>query len=624
MNNKQEEKPPKAIPKPFMAVGPTLHYSHKNVQRCWLLALSAFCISAFFFSKIQTGLLWSFSFEAITSCQYWHLGRFFTVGLSIFEYPWQIVVLGLLMGILAVTPLLISQLMSFWYSFPFVLAVFFLASLPGLAVSLLVSCVAVACRPLRFRSRFISVALCTAPQIIYWGCFAGAGGVEPVKWGFSFTPWICAWLVGLSITGVVLGIGHFTRYRPGLVWIVTSMVLLTAVILFEITIGFDELDYQLYVAKNNPEDIVEFRDTSITEALDKLITDPSVEVRRHIASSFYSTEPIPLRAKLKEKIGSALNLDRWPSWFVVPQELGYQQKKHWLGKQLDFFISHRPQSRRMPIALYYRALLSEYSLDIKTFEEKELLHFYSDYPHERSRDIWYWLYTEFGDSAESLEARWRMAKHWAGRMKFDQADKLLANAQEKLVERLKQSQKQSAPADTFFSVFRGPVDSAMTRFKLAELQRKVNHLRNLISAENRIDDPESAECLAKFVMLNPHACNYERHLDELLAQMGDNDPLRDNILLAQIKLIADEQLRAEKLSELHEKFQNTDGGMQALYELGLLKRRLWSQYDQTNAEQKKKYLAETREILERFISLYPDSFCAEQARENLDNLPTVD
>ena len=76
-------------------------------------------------------------------------------GASIFEYPWQIVVLGLLMGILAVVPILISQLMSFGHSIIFILAVFFLASLPGFALTLLVSCFAVACRPLRFRSRII-------------------------------------------------------------------------------------------------------------------------------------------------------------------------------------------------------------------------------------------------------------------------------------------------------------------------------------------------------------------------------------------------------------------------------------------------------------------------------------
>jgi hypothetical protein len=620
MDNKQAPNAPKVASKSFMTVGPTLHYSHKNVQRCWLLALAAFGVSCLFWSKILTGSFWSFSFEALISPQLWHLGRFAITGVSIFEYPWQILVLGLLMGILGIVPVLISQLMSLRYSLLFILAVVLSANLPGFAICLFISCIAAACRPLRFRSRFIAIALCTAPQLLYWGLFGGAIEVEPIKCGFSFTPWICAWLIGLAMAGLVLGIGHFTRYRPGLVWTCTSLVLLTAAIVFEVKIGFDELDYQLYVAKNNPEQTNEFHDHSITQALDETITNPAFK-KYSLAGFFYPTEPIPLRAKLKEKIQAQLTLNRWPSWFIVPSELKYQAKKQWLLEQYDLFITRRPKSRRMPIALYYKALLSEYSPDIKIFRQKEILHFYSDYPHEESRDIWYRLYWEFGDSPESLEARWRIAKHWAGQGRFEQADRLIAEAQSRLYAQLKLIEEAQPRSETFFGIFHPPADSAMTAFKLAELQRELNQLRNLIGAENRTDKPDTKKRLAKFVMLNPHASDYARRLGELLEEMGDNDPLRDNILLAQTKLIADEQLRAEKMAQLHKRFQDTDGGMQTLYELGLLKIGLWHQQSESNPEQKRQSLAETRATLTSFIRLYPDSFCAEQVKKNLDDLP---
>ena len=636
MNDKQAEKTPIAasgLPKrkkkrlgdpskSFMTVGPTLHYSHKNVVRCWLLAVAAFVVSSSFWSKILTGSFWSFSFDGITSPELWRLEQSVVTGVSIFEYPWQILVLGLLMGILAVVPVLVSQLMSFRYSLPFIFAVFFLADLPAFAVCLLISCVAAACRPLRFRSRFTAIALCTAPQLLYWGYFGGARGVEPIKWGFSFAPWICAWLIGLAIAGLVLGIGHFTRYRPGLVWTFTSVFFLLAIFTFEIRIGFDELDYQLYIARNNPEDVSEFYDHSITEALDEQITNPAARLRRHIESRFYPAEAIPLRARLKGEIQTQLSLDRWPWWFMVPEELNYQTKKRWLLQQYDLFISWRSKSRRMAIALYYKALLSEYSPDIKVLEQKEVLHFYSDYPYERSQDIWGWLYTEFRSSPESLEARWRIAKHWAGQGRFEQADRLLAEAQTMAAERLKLLEQEQAQTDTFLSLFRPPADSVMTSFKLAELQRRLNELRNLIGSQNRTDKAESTERLARFVMLNPHSRYYARGLGGLLEQTGDKDPLRDNILLAQTKLVADEQLRAEKLAAMHEKFEGTDGGMQALYELARLKIRLYQ--NESNSEQKKKYLADARATLTSFVSLYPDSFCAEQAQKNLADLPTVD
>jgi len=147
------------LPKSFMTIGPTLHYSHANVRRCWALAVAVYVAACLFWSKILTGtfLSLSFSYPDLTGTEAWRLGRFIVSPLSVYEYPWQILILGLLMGILAVGPVLVSQLLSFRYSLPMILAVGFIARLPLFGVFLLVSCTAVACRPLRFRSRFIGL-----------------------------------------------------------------------------------------------------------------------------------------------------------------------------------------------------------------------------------------------------------------------------------------------------------------------------------------------------------------------------------------------------------------------------------------------------------------------------------
>ena len=236
----------------------------------------------------------------LLSPQSWSLGQIVAEGISIFEYPWQILVLGLLMGILAVEPVLVSQLMSFRYCLPFVAEIFFLANMPSFAIVVLISCIAVAIRPLRFRSRFASIALCITPQLFYWAFFGRVKGSEPLVWGFSYTPWICAWFIGLCIAGAVVGIGHFTRYRPGLVFASTSLVLVITIIVFNIKVGFDELDYQLYVAKNNPEQVEQFRTHSITETLDKTLANKPV-VERLIKANFYPKEPIALRNDLKRR-----------------------------------------------------------------------------------------------------------------------------------------------------------------------------------------------------------------------------------------------------------------------------------------------------------------------------------
>jgi len=630
---KESEKTPKA-PKTFLTVGPTLHYSHRNVQRYWLLAAFVFSLACLFWSRVVTGQFWAFNFASQRIPDFWELGRDTITGVSIFEYPWHIIVLGLLMGIMAVVPVLTAQLMSFGHSFIFILAVFFLANLPGFAVFLIASCLAVAARPLRFRSRIIAIALCLAPQLVYWGAFGGARGVEPLEWGFSFAPWIWAWLTGMTIAGLVIGIGHYTRYKPGLIWVFTTTTLLLALGVFVWKIGFDELDYQFYVAQSNPEEVLEFRDRSIREALDRTITDPTEKEYRSGFS--YPSEPIPLREELKREIQAQLIQDRWPTWLILPEELLYQERREQLNAQYDRFIrppeprwmpaalhkeivTRRARSRRMPIALYYKALLNEYSPDLRRIQQDETLHFFSDYPQERASRIWFRLYNDFGHSPESAEARWRGARQLAGQKDLKKARELLDEADNIVAMQLAIDEKlESAPTDGLFSAFRPPPDTVMTTQKLRDLLRRIHELRTLISDENLAGGDGALDRLAQFVMLNPHNLDYERQLDLLLGAIGEKDPLRDNLLLEKAKLIADDQGRAERLGVLSREFQNTDGGMQALYELSRLHLRLYQR------EPKKESLLQATNMLTSFLSLYPQSFYTAQVEKNLADLPKAE
>jgi hypothetical protein len=213
--------------------------------------------------------------------------------------------------------------------------------------------------------------------------------------------------------------------------------------------------------------------------------------------------------------------------------------------------------------------------------------------------------------------------HWAGLAKFPLADSLLEQAQKMLPEKLELVSRQQTQVESLFSTFRPPAQTAMSALKLDELNRRISFLRSLLSPQNRTQDPQSEQRLAEFVILNPHGPDYPRQLDRLLTQMTDKDPLKDNVLLAQTMLIADEQLRAEKLAQFNTKYLNTDGGMEALYRLALLQRKFWSQL-QSNSEQKKKLLADTRQTMTSFLGIYPDSIYAEQIKKVLSDLPNVD
>ena len=591
------------------------------------MALTVYLITSLMVSKLMTGTLFSIDFNGP-----WYLQRFLFSPLSIFEYPWQILVLGMLMGILISVPVLTSQLMSFRYSILFLLILAFIAKLPGMAVFLLISSFATALRPLRFRSRYIAIVLCMSPILLYFAYFGGAKSNDNIQWALSFAPWLHGWLTALVIAAIVLGVGHFTRYRPGLVWSTTAAVLIGTVVIFQLTIDFAELDYQLYIAKNNPEEVVEFHDHSITEALNKTIT----ERRKYFENLFYPAETIQLRTELKKEIQARLIHQRWPEWFMVPKELRYQEKKQQLLKQYELFIdpprqwwkpaalhkafmTSKARIKRMPTALYYKALLNEYSPESQLLGAKEILHFYSDYPNKEALPIWYDLYVKFDDSPESLESRWRIAMYLAGQGRFSLAEELTKEALVKLKKQLLvPSQAQQSRLGKAFSP---PAASVITDFDLKKLKTKLLCLIELIGGENHTDDDASRKRLAEFVMLNRYMRDYPEKLDVILSKTKENDPLRDNILLAKIMLIPDVLLRAEQFGQLSEKFPGTDAGINAKFELAVLKVSLWKEQKKTDKENVAEALTQAREKLAELIEMYPESIFAEQAREKLASLP---
>jgi len=610
-----------------MTIGPTLHYSHGNVVRCWWLAVVIYVIACLFWSRILTGTALDVNTDRLTMWDAWSLGPFVVSPISIYEYPSQIVVLGWLMAVLAIAPVMTAQLLSFRFSLPMILAAILIARLHWFGVFLALSCMAVACRPLRFRSRFIAVLLCTSPQLVYWSVFGGVGDVDPIRWGFSYAPWLSAWLMSLSMAGVILALGHFTRYRPGLLFSVSGVVLIAAAGVFFAKISFSELDYQLYVAKNNPEEIREFHDRSISEIIDRAIADPSTE--SYLRGLFYPTEPILLRKEIRDEIFNQLSHDRWPNWLtaILPNEFRYQVKRQELLDQYQTFIEKWPASKRMPIVLYYKALLMEYRPDVRLLSQspREILHFYNSYPLIENRFVWYKLYEDFPSSPESLEARWRIAVHMAGQQEFERAAQLCAQAITQVDTRLQAHAQTAVPGETFLTAFAPPPKTAMTVFKLRELKAKLDEFHILISEQNRTADLASRDRLARFVLLNPNRHAYADELDGLLREMehGQTDPLLDNIMLARIMLIPDTEHKAAELQELGNNFRHTDGGIRALYELGLLQIALWKDPD-TSPDNRNRHLSEARQILNIFMNLYPQSIFSEQARLMLSSLPGPD
>ncbi len=553
----------------------------------------------------------------------WSLGRFVASPVSIYEYPYQILILGTLMGILAVAPVLVSQLYSFRYCIPLILSMMVIGKLYFFGLFTVLSCIAVACRPLRFRSRFISVALCMAPQVAYWAIWGGYATADPIRWGFSYAPWIYAWLTGLAVAAIVLGIGHFTRYRPGLIFTMSGILLGASFGVFQKHIGFAELDYQLYVAGSNPEEAVEFHNSSLSGLIDEVIADDAL--RSYLIGIFYPTEPVLLRVKLKEEIQNLLVYNQWPQWFQkkMPERFRYQSRRRELLSRCQEFMERRPQSKRMPVALYYTAMLNEYQPDVRYFGRTETLRFYHDYPFKDNMLIWQELYDRFPQSPESLEARWRLARHNAAQGRFDLAQQLCQVTRSMIQEQLVRLEKEDLPRDkdSILSAFHAPVHTAMTPFKLRDLDFRVRTLQRLIDRDNQGADDASRRRLAVFVGLNPYAADYAGRLDAMLREMGKTDPLRDNVLLAQTMLNPAANERAAALFALADTFQGTDAGLTASYEGVLALLDEWKE-SQADTQTRSAMLEKVRGLLMDFAAAHPDSFYANPVLLLLQTLPS--
>lgn len=626
-------------PKSFFTVGPTLHYSHNNVRRFFILATLSYIATWLVWSKLLTGNLVWFPENWADPEKLWGLGGLVLSPVSIFEYPMQIIVLGILMGILAVIPTLVSQLLSFRHSLLFVVIAAVLGKPVGFSLFVFVSCLGAASRPLRFRSRIVAIALCLAPQVVYWGVFGRIESLEPLKTAFGFFPWVCAWLSGLAIAGFVLGIGHFTRYKPGLIFAFNVVAMAVAGWLFQWTIGLAELDYQLYVARNDPEKVEEFFDKNISKELNATVERM---LKRKSSYNFYPTNKGELRARIISDLQNELRWDRWLVGFIDADKFNYQRKRNELFEQYDKFISPgkrwwmpqvvhdklitgKARHKRMPIALYYKGLLREYQPDIGYLGRKEILRFDNDFPQRGNWGIWFELYSNenFHESVESIEARWRIAMHLAGEGKFNRADELCDIALNMIIKELAERAKDGDEGQFGFRLFKKSDETVMDEVRLEDLRFRINELKALISKGNRGANNENRVWLGRFVRLNPCSLGYSDELEGMLSRIGGENSLQDNILIAKIMLVDDAMEKASQLEWLAKNFAKTDGGIRARYELALMEIQLWKSQSDENMQEKMKYLEQARKSLLILIAdLDDEHFLKREAIKRLSGLPS--
>ncbi len=605
--------------------GPTISFPQRQRMFFWVGNLFLYCLVNMFYLRLNSGY-W-------IDDQYTHTSHSLIEQLlsplNIFEYPSYIIVAGIIMALLCAVPILTAQLYNFWYALPFVLAVYFLGHNYVLSLCVLVSSAAAGMEFMRFKSKFIAAILCLLPEILYWVIFSGANPEQHVlRWAVLYAPWILAFLVGVVLIGTVITIGHFVRYRPGVLTPTFGIFLAGTVLLFHFSIGMNERDFQADVFRYSPAQLKALDTESIMIAVEKelaeiLRKDPNYNTQftkdglllewHEAFSDIFLQDP-----ELPAKQYYLNPAEERAAAFVISRTKAIDQIRN--------FNQRYPNDQRVADALYYQAMLTDCQTDRRALLNENLLRFHYDLPSSQSQPFWNELLSKFDKSSWSIEARWRLAHLLAGTIpqtptesfQFDQAQKLLLDAQQLCEEHLSQQRKPDDPTRNGKSwlseIFREPTQ-ALSLEQLSNLQMRIAATLMLIDQENRTGHFAHDKRLAQFVRLDLRQPDYEKNLQQLLQNSPQPDPLIDNIELAQVAQITDPEKKITLLTDLTRRYPDRDGGVQAMLELAqtLLEKRNRSEHQ----GDRELLLSRCQEYLQKIITLRPNSLPAKFAQERL-------
>jgi len=593
--------------------------AHSGTSRIvgWLINLLLYVMLNMYYLRIQTGHLWQFggSYESGL------LIRQLLSPLNIFQFPMQIVVIGMIMCLICTVPIIIAQFYNLLYAIPFALGVLLFGHNLVLCLCLLASCAAVSFEPLRFKSKFVAAVMCLLPEVLYWWLYSGPGSEQNVlRWAMLYSPWALAFIFSIVLFAIVITIGHFLQYRPGILAPIFGILLALTVVLFSSHIGMNERDFRAQVCRYSPDQVPAFQDRTIVDSLEKDLAN------RLKKEQYLNPETIMAQLKLDWRWTFSYPLSQTnPDSSAAQELLKIENARVDSINHINDFIREHPDNERQADALYYKALLIDVKVDIRSLCDQSTLRFYHDIPSDHSESIWREILSRFDQTVFSIEARWRIARLLAGResqtpgiYNYKESLALLKKALRMSIEAIHQRQrtpeKNGAWANRLGAIFTSPQPS-IDDLALAELRLRIEKLIMLINTENRTGHLSHERRLAEFVRLDRHQLGYEDKLNELMLKSPKPDPLQDNIELAQANLIDDPAEKIIRLADLADRYPDRDGGMEATIQLAHLLTDRRTAENQP-ADLREKTLSRLKQIIDKQKN-NPDLFYARYAKEIL-------
>ena len=531
------------------------------------------------------------------------LASFLAGPMSVKDVPMLIPILGLLLAALVTIPILVAILYRFWSCLPFVAVVGFLAVMPWLAITLLLSCVVASVKPFRLPWRFASALLALIPIVVYL-ILASGGGTPAGGWANPIdkikylAPWVIAMVASTLLAGVVLTIAKLVDYRPGAIAPLLAVMFGLPVALFEFKVGRDELYYRLL-----EQELRLFEDVSAAELMERRAeetwlkqTEPRMDLQKWQAfvSMFWALE--------MDSRGSAQD---WTSALTK-----YKQK---LVRHCDWFIKYFPDSRYAPNALYIKGRTLSTRVDLGEFRRTEWIRYYDDFPHQASWTAWRMIVENRADSPLSAVALLRLAQLDARNGLMPEAveslDRLIAKFDPPGGRPTQAAEEEDQGA--WSALLRRSPPEAGLNVTLERPLLEAHRLRDLLTANRDpiygyaplcgIRDPQQSSHLG-LLRLVPREDQYIQNLYRL-KERYPRCQIEDNIDLEIAKATPPGPGRTKLLLDFvdHYESREVDAMPEALFRLG-------------SAFREDKQRSEADERFVQLLQQYPSSIWASQAR----------
>ncbi|MBI5725730.1 MAG: hypothetical protein HZA50_17355 [Planctomycetes bacterium] len=528
--------------------------------RAWIflaVCLAIFIFACSFWQYLGSGEYRDFSAQAFKHDLTNPLGESLLQPLSIFNYPWMILVAGLSLAIMIYVPIAVILMCRLPFCVVFILVLAAVGHAPGLACMEAGACAIAAMTRLRRTIPLLAGLTAMVPVAIYLYIFAYSGtdtaGVSPGHRWVLGSPFLAAIVGAIVLMSLTLAAARFDPIRSAALCLTLAAVAVWPAYIFHARIGADHLQYALIISSRGQTQML-FRQTPLEDW---------------------------------KKAAAVEGLSDQSIFQAVQDDL--EKRKRAIKKQCGNFLKTYPASPLAPAVMWLDAQRQSIRIDLSSLQAGSVC-YSASYPPRESQGAWRELATGRPDSPHGAIAQWQLAQLTIRRLAWDRCltdddkRKLVAEAENLLAEADKTLQKinQSsyAPRDRLIGVFTQPIMLPAQAY-YSETCFGVRKLRWIVLRNSICNDLHAAQALAALMEINPHDEDYQQKLTDLAKADQSRPPeqqffrtsMAGNMELASVLAQKDLKKKVQDLMAMagpQGYINDRDAAIEANFELGRL------------------------------------------------------